>query len=86
MKSSNNFLVTFYSTHQALKTEKTLKQYSLAVDLIPTPRNISSECGFSLLLKEAPTAPSEHLRRKDYENIYRITEDLKGDRFYEKAD
>lgn len=32
----------------ALKAEKALKTQGLAVRLIPTPRQFSSDCGFSL--------------------------------------
>ena len=48
---SNNYVLTFQSTHNALATEKILKNKDFEVELIPTPRQISAECGFSLLME-----------------------------------
>lgn len=41
-------VVLFYSTSSALRAEKTLVKAGLAVKLIPTPRNLSSDCGVAL--------------------------------------
>jgi len=40
------FLMTFESTHEAIKTEKALA--GLDIDMIPTPRQLSTNCGLSL--------------------------------------
>lgn len=40
-------LFTFNSTHQALLSEKTLKDFGIAARLIPVPRNISASCGLA---------------------------------------
>lgn len=45
------YVITFDSTHKAIKTEKIAKE-KLDVELIPTPREISSSCGLSLKFKE----------------------------------
>lgn len=45
-------LVTFDSTNLALKTERALKNAGIPCAVIPTPREITSECGISLLLSE----------------------------------
>jgi len=45
------YVVTFDSTHKAIKTEKITKE-KLDVELIPTPREISASCGLSLKFKE----------------------------------
>jgi Protein of unknown function (DUF3343) len=45
-------LVTFESTNLALKTERALKDAGIPCAVIPTPREITSECGISLLLRE----------------------------------
>lgn len=39
-------LITFNSTHLAIKTEKELMD--LNVEMIPTPRQLSASCGLSL--------------------------------------
>lgn len=46
----HEILFTFQNTHQALKAEKYLKKLNHRVKLIPTPFEIFSECGFSLLV------------------------------------
>ncbi|MGM0440959.1 MAG: DUF3343 domain-containing protein [Elusimicrobiota bacterium] len=44
------FLITFDSTHQVLKAEKKLKEKFKEVTTIPTPEELSSDCGVSLQL------------------------------------
>lgn len=39
-------LITFESTHEAIKIEKALRD--LDVEMIPTPRQLSASCGLSL--------------------------------------
>lgn len=41
-------VVLFYTTSAAIRAEKVLKQAGLAVRLIPTPRQFSSDCGIAL--------------------------------------
>ncbi len=41
-------VVLFHTTSMALKAEKQLKAVGMAVRLIPTPRQFSSDCGFAL--------------------------------------
>jgi hypothetical protein len=41
------FLI-FESTHKVLKAEKVLIEKSIKFDVIPTPKDISSECGISI--------------------------------------
>ncbi|MBN2830424.1 MAG: DUF3343 domain-containing protein [Candidatus Cloacimonetes bacterium] len=45
-------VVTFKSTHQAMKAKKAVLKDKLQAELIPTPREISKECGFSLLIHD----------------------------------
>lgn len=47
----NNYVMTFESSHQAMAAEKALLLAGQKLSIIPTPREISSECGFSLLLE-----------------------------------
>jgi len=39
-------VITFESTHKAIKAEKTLD--GLEIEIIPTPRQLSANCGISL--------------------------------------
>ncbi|HOZ31203.1 MAG TPA: DUF3343 domain-containing protein [Bacteroidales bacterium] len=43
-----NKVITFQSTHHVLKAEKILIKAGFKFDIIPTPKNISSDCGMSI--------------------------------------
>ena len=44
-------VLTFPSSHYALKAEKTCKDAGICVALIPLPRDISADCGVSLIVR-----------------------------------
>ena len=44
------YILVFESTHKALTAEKTLLAAGIKFDIIPTPKNISSDCGISIRL------------------------------------
>jgi len=41
-------ILLFQSVHQVMKAEKILKERGMTVDLIPVPREISSDCGVAI--------------------------------------
>jgi hypothetical protein len=43
-------LLVFVSVHQVMKAEKLLKGQGVKIDLIPMPREISSDCGVAIEL------------------------------------
>ena len=43
-------VLLFSSVHQVMRTEKLLKEKGIEVDLIPVPRDISSDCGVAVEL------------------------------------
>jgi len=43
-------ILLFNSIHQVMKAEKLLKNQNLRIDLIPVPREISSDCGVAIEL------------------------------------
>ena len=45
---SNYGVVLFYTTSAAMRAEKILKSGDLTIKLIPTPRELSSDCGIAL--------------------------------------
>lgn len=47
------FILTFPSTHQVLMAEKLLLVKGIRHEIIPTPKNISSDCGMSIRLLAA---------------------------------
>lgn len=46
-------LVTFDSTHHALRAESLLQNADFHVDILPTPRELSASCGLSLSLERS---------------------------------
>lgn len=44
-------MITFPSTHDAIRAEQILVQTGLAVTLLPVPREISGDCGLALRLE-----------------------------------
>ena len=48
MKSEEFGVVTFESTHHAIKTEGILKENEIPFKTIPTPREITLSCGLSI--------------------------------------
>jgi hypothetical protein len=49
-------VVLFYSSAHALRAEKVLVQSGFRVKMIPTPRELSSDCGLALRLDRADGA------------------------------
>ena len=56
-------VVLFFTTSSAARAEKVLGKAGLAVRLIPTPRQFSSDCGISLRFSWADFARVESLLR-----------------------
>ena len=46
-------IAVFDSIHYVLAAERVFKQHGLWYDLVPTPREVSSDCGMVLEFKEA---------------------------------
>lgn len=44
------FLVLFNSIHDVLRAEKILKQHTVPNELVPVPRDLSSDCGMSIIV------------------------------------
>ncbi len=49
-------VVLFYTSSSALRAEKILQKGGLAVKLIPTPRELSSDCGMALRFRRSDDA------------------------------
>ena len=79
----NDFVITFATSHHAIKANIRLNSF---VEIIPTPREISSECGFSLLAKMCELQILKQKLEKQnlkYAKIYKI-ETRKGAKIYEE--
>lgn len=57
MTDGEGALVLYDSIHDVMRAESTLKRAQLWCDLVPTPRQLSSECGMSLAIQGADLAP-----------------------------
>jgi len=61
MKKTEEFnLISFESTHMAIKSEKLLKEVNLDIRIIPVPREITSSCGLSLRIN-----PTDYKRSRE---------------------
>ncbi len=47
---SNRWVITFDSVYYVMKAERILRGKGIRIDLIPTPREISSDCGVAIRL------------------------------------
>ena len=52
MPSSNHYVILFYTIHDVLRAEKILKQNKIPLELVPVPRNLSSDCGMCVKLQD----------------------------------
>ncbi len=70
----NSFILTFINSHEAMKEEDSLKKRGLTLKMIPTPREISSECGFSIKIDSDNDDITRQLTEKEnsIEKIYLI--------------
>lgn len=50
-------VVLFHSTAHALRAEKVLQRAGFTVKMIPTPRQLSSDCGMALRFDRADKEP-----------------------------
>jgi hypothetical protein len=80
-------IITFSSTHTALKAEEICKELKLDFELIPTPREISAECGFALMVKHIEPDVLHDLCEKRKIRFYGIylKNMEKGEKIYEKS-
>jgi len=54
-------VLLFDSVHQVMRAEKLLKKRNLQIDLIPVPREISSDCGVAIELPSEIKEEALHL-------------------------
>ncbi|MBE0661703.1 MAG: DUF3343 domain-containing protein [Bacteroidales bacterium] len=67
-------IFTFSSTHHVLKAEKLLISRGIKHEIIPTPKNISSDCGMSIRISPDISEPKTIADVLDENDIqYRIS-------------
>ena len=52
MPDNKYHIILFYTIHDVLRVEKILKQHKIPHELVPVPRNLSSDCGMCVKLPE----------------------------------
>lgn len=81
MKEEMFYVITFNSTHHAIKGEKTLMDKGIDVRTIPTPREITASCGLSIKFFEDDINKIKSFLEDselDIDGIYRINQKVKG--------
>jgi len=71
-------IITFHSSHFALKAKKVLEKNGKKPETIPVPREFSSECGFCCKVPWDEKEVSEHILRENdvvFDSIYRWERD-----------
>ena len=70
-------VLVFESVHDVMNTERRLKSVAVWCDLVPTPRQISSECGMSVEVHQRDLEQVLDLLGKDRELVtaYRVSGD-----------
>lgn len=51
----------FHTIHDVLRAEKIIKERGMAYELVPVPRNLSSDCGMSIRLDDGPKDIGQYL-------------------------
>lgn len=54
MSTNSTYFLLFRSIHDVLKAEKVLKKIGAEFELVPVPRQISSECGVCIKSMTSP--------------------------------
>lgn len=59
------YVVSFDSTHHAIRADKLFKEHNLNVRMMPTPREITASCGLSIRFEEADLEEVEEIINKE---------------------
>jgi hypothetical protein len=59
-----NLAFVMGSIHRVLKAEKVLRQEGVPVDTVPTPREVSADCGMVVIVRPADSARALELLEK----------------------
>jgi len=79
MNKNEYMVILVYTTSHALKAEKVLANVSIGCKLMPVPRNLSSDCGVCLRIKQSDEVKANnalHLANLDIEGIHPIPNKL----------
>jgi hypothetical protein len=74
MNDDKHVVLAFDSIHDVIKAEKVIVRHGIWCDLIPTPRELSSDCGMSIECKSEDLPDLKSLRQSGaflWKDIYR---------------
>ncbi|MDR1774206.1 MAG: DUF3343 domain-containing protein [Clostridioides sp.] len=77
------YVVSFNSTHHAIRSEKLLKENEMKIQVLPTPREISASCGLSISFVKDDLEDIRELLKEnsiDYRGMYCILKKEDGKR------
>lgn len=89
MNDSGDFLLTFDSTHHAMRAESLLEAAGLAIMIIPTPRQLTASCGLAIVHAAGDRESVERVLRGSTISVsgrYRIEADAQGAKHYVSTD
>lgn len=67
------YTISFQSTHNAIKSKSIFTKENITLNVIPTPRSISSSCGMSIqVIDETPLEKLKQLIGENEISIYGI--------------
>ena len=79
------YVITFESTHHAIKFEKTIQKI-VDYEVLPTPREISSSCGISIKISDVELGKVCSIADFDGQIVYETQMSLEGVKQYKKID
>lgn len=59
------YVISFDSTHHAIKAEKLFKEANLNIKMMPTPREITASCGLSIRFEEVDLEQVQEIIKKE---------------------
>lgn len=63
--TENFYVISFDSTHHAIKAEKLFKEHNLNIRMMPTPREITASCGLSIRFEAADLGEVEDIIKNE---------------------
>jgi hypothetical protein len=75
MKSSDYSVILFFSTNYAIRAESVLKKGGIMYKMIPVPRHLSSDCGYSVRIDTKDTVKAKNVLKKysvEYDRIEKL--------------
>lgn len=70
MLKYNIYFLLFETIHDVLKADKILKKEKICYELVPVPRNLSSDCGMCVKLEDNLEDAKKHIKNIKTEKCF----------------